>query len=389
MKLRQVAESSNAFKALLDVYEHRDEYLKELKRQNKKLIGVVGDEAPDELIIAAGYVPVKVCGKIGAPTKHAAENLENSVFTDMEFATMYDRLLDGTYIDLLEQVIISHPMPWNYRLFLSIREYKRQFPDAAVPPIYFLDFEGRTSLIDQERNIKIYKGLKEALESWSGKAVTDEAISKAIDICNENRSALEAFDRLRNQVPSRITGTEALIVIGAALFMEKEEYTRLVKELTAEAASWPEVDLPRIYFCGSDQHSTDIYERIENCGVNIVGEDHNWGTRYYFNNVVKDDDLVGSIVNRYMFKIPGAKATVKERVAALSKAVTDTAAQGVFFYFTRTDGYACWTYPSQRDMLIAKGVAQVVLSRQSVPEKYPEKVDEAVMQLKATINGGE
>ena len=60
MSIRTCALQSDAFIALKKVWEHRDTEAQKWRAQGKKVIGKLGFDVPDELLIAAGMLPVQV-----------------------------------------------------------------------------------------------------------------------------------------------------------------------------------------------------------------------------------------------------------------------------------------------------------------------------------------
>ena len=80
--------------------------------------------------------------------------------------------------------------------------------------------------------------MKNQIEKWNGQEITRDKISSAIDLTNENKLLLRKTAELR--VGARISGVDALQIIGSSMFMHKEEHNKLLKEYLSEAEEFPE-----------------------------------------------------------------------------------------------------------------------------------------------------
>ena len=60
MGIRPCALQSKAFLALKEVYEHREKTAEEWRTKGKKVMAELGCDVPDELLIAADVLPIRV-----------------------------------------------------------------------------------------------------------------------------------------------------------------------------------------------------------------------------------------------------------------------------------------------------------------------------------------
>ena len=60
MSIRNCALESKAFTALKEVWDHRDAEAAKWRAQGKKVVGKLGFDVPDELLIAADMLPVQI-----------------------------------------------------------------------------------------------------------------------------------------------------------------------------------------------------------------------------------------------------------------------------------------------------------------------------------------
>lgn len=382
MSIRETALRDPAFAELYRVYRDREAEAARWRTGGGRVLGKLGFDVPDELAIAAGFLPVQVYADPGRPLPLADKYLEYAF--DPVVRSQFQKLTDGTYRRQLDALAISNSTDVIVRIFLYLREICRSEPEVPVPPLTFIDWLFTRNRIHQARNELIVQLFMEQLAQWSGRPLTEDAVRAAAQLCNEDRAALRAMARLRRGREVRITGSEALVIIGAAFFMERGRHAQLVRQVTAAAETWPVLDGPRLFVTGSAQEDTALYEKLEDAGAVVVGEDHDWGDRFYERDFPMDYPVVRAVVDRYMLReFSSKKAFVSQRVTALNRAVAATAADAVLFYTNIYDDSGSWDYPSQRRSLEQQGIPSLHLAKMQYPI---EKNDDLDARLRAFVS---
>ncbi len=172
--------------ALLDEFKVKaatpKQQLAEYKAQGKKVIGVLPYYAPEELVYAAGMVPMGIWGSNNKTISRAKEYCATFYCTIAQLAL--EMLLDGT-MDQLDGIITPticdtlRPMSQNFRVAMGD---KMAVIFLAQPQNRFEDF-GLQFSVDQ------YTNVKKELEKVAGKEITNEAIQDAIKVYNKSRAA--------------------------------------------------------------------------------------------------------------------------------------------------------------------------------------------------------
>ena len=387
MSVRECALQSKAFSKLKEIYDHREKVSGEWRSRGKKVIGELGCDVPDEYIIAAGMLPIHVYADPEKELKETDKYLEYAF--DPVVRSQFEKIVDGTYAKQVDGIAISNSTDVIVRIFLYLRELKRVEPDKDLPPIEFIDWLFTRHCIHQVRNEHTLNLYRDAVEKMAGRKLGEEEIEWAIDICNADRQALREMSELRHGEEVQISGSEALVVIGSAFFMEREEHTRLVKQVTEDAKSWPLLTGIRVFFTGSNQESTELYDMAENAGMVIVGEDHDWGDRFYERDCSKEYTPTRAIVDRYMLReFSSKKAYVSQRVDALNREVEHTKAEAVLFYTNRYEDAASWDYPSQKASLEEKKIGTIHFSKMAWPVSANENLQEKLKEAAVAIKGG-
>ncbi len=387
MSIRSCALESQAFLALKDAYEHREKGAAAARKKGMKVVGELGFDVPDELVLAAGMFPVRIYADPEKSLEETDKYLEYSF--EPVVRAQFEKIIDGTYGDQIDYLAISNSTDVIIRIFLYLRELKRVEPEKNVPPITFIDWLFTRHRLHQVRDEFVIGLFKKQMEEWAGREITDEEIRKAGAILNENRQALRDMAALRHGTEVRISGTEAMVIIGAGFFMDKEEHTALVRQVTLDAASWPVLTGPRVFYTGAAQEDNSLYDKIEAAGFVIVGEDTDWGDRSYDRDYNMDYDPIRAIVDRYMLReFSAKKAFVSQRVEALDREVNAAGAEAVIFYTNQYDEVATWDMPKQRKSLEARGIKHITFGRMQWPVSKNEDLDAKLAEFAQAVKGG-
>lgn len=376
------ASTGKAYLKLSKAYYERERTIQEYKAQGAKTIGCMGSDVPEELLIAAGFLPVRISGDPQGKNQQADLYLEMAF--DPVARSQFDRLLDGTYANL-DHLVISNSTDVLVRLYFYLREIHRLEPQRAIPNFYFYDFLFMLTRTSNLYNRDRLRDLKDVLCRWQGRPITEDSLHKAIAVCNENRRLLNKFAGLRGPEISRVSGVEALEVIGASLFMPREEHSRALRDLLEEAQGWSALNGTRIFVSGAVHEQPDFYELVESCGAIVVGEDHDWGDRHFLRNVDPKVEPIAAIVDRYQLRLASPKkALVSQRVRAVIDGVKATGAQGVIFFIRQWDEAASWDFPEQHKALKAMGIPSLLLVNQKYPLNNTEELKADISQFLET-----
>ncbi|MBE6998325.1 MAG: 2-hydroxyacyl-CoA dehydratase [Ruminococcaceae bacterium] len=385
MAIRNEALACEAFVKLKTAYDDRKAVLSAWKNSGKRVVCIAGYDVPEEIILAAGMLPFRVTGYYGGARVSADKYLEYS------FGAIWKGLWESIaedYAGLMDYLVFCSSSDMFLKLFYYFRTMQRLEPDRPLPELRFLDYElVQHSFKSQERNERELRDLIETVEGWSGRKVTKEDLSAAIALCNEYRDALNAFSALRGKDNCRVTGSEALVVIGGSMFMEKQEAIALVRAVTEAAQSWQCAEGERVYYVGSPQEITEVYELAEANGLNFVGEDHDMGARMFDTQVRTDIEPVSALADRLLKRMPSSeKGSIAARVAAIGEKLTETAADGFLTFMNNNDESYVWDYPSiRKKVLEVRGIPSATVQKQTWPLTEPEALAAQFREFAATV----
>lgn len=331
-----------------------------------KVVGCFGPDVPEEIFIAAGMLPVQICGDPALAPDAADRYIERAF--DPYIRSQFGRVvIQGAY-RYLDHLVVSSSSDALVRVFYYLRALRRCEPDLPIPDLYCFDMvhsRFRTSALynhDRAREFKRVVG------DWRGEFIGDKALADAIAVCNNYRALLREMSALRAPDPPRVSGVEALQVTGASMFLPRDEYAQMLRAFLAEARGRPALPGVRLFVTGSAQDHDHFYELVESCGAVVVAEDHDWGNRHFEGQVDLGADPTQAIVDRYHMRSPAAsRASISARVKTLVEQACAARAAGVIAFIYQKDDAPAWDFPEQRRALQAAGIPVLLLDNQPYP----------------------
>ncbi|GHU04932.1 r-phenyllactate dehydratase small subunit [Alphaproteobacteria bacterium] len=230
----------------------------------KGAVGVMPVYAPEEIVYAAGYLPV---GMWGAQKKAISKaRAELPPFASSIAQSIMELELEG-YYDNLDAVLFSVPSDtlkcmsdkWHGKAPIVVFTHPQNRKiDAAVP---FL--------------VEEYRLLQYKLEHILNVKITDEAIQKAIEVYNANRQALREFSDLAAEHLDLVDPAARHAVIRARWYMDKAKHTALVAELNGELKKAPASKFTgkRVVLTGLQAEPDEVLDIFKEFGFGVVADD--------------------------------------------------------------------------------------------------------------------
>jgi benzoyl-CoA reductase/2-hydroxyglutaryl-CoA dehydratase subunit BcrC/BadD/HgdB len=180
----------------------------------------------------------------------------------------------------------------------------------------------------------------DVLETWTGVRVDAPRLAQAVEDHNHERRLLAAVMALRRKRPARLTGRDALALLGVKGRLRRDEAKRLLGAV-ARSDDLPAYEGRRVFVTGSSHDSPDVYDAVEGNGVVIVGEDHDWGNLSVDREV--DEPTVDGLARRYRDNGPTAhRGSMQRRAAHTSAAVERCEAELILGYWREHDEAPAW-----------------------------------------------
>lgn len=255
--------------------------VKEYKEKTGKgAIGVMPLYAPEELIHAAGYLPI---GLWGAQKEVSKARIYLPPFACSIMQTNMELQIEGAY-DNLDAVIFSVPCD---TLKCMSQKWKGKSPVIVFTHPQNRKLNSANKFLETE-----YKLLKEKLENIIGFTIKDEDINRSIEIYNENRKTMREFSDLVAKYPHIIDPIIRHEVFKSRWFMEKSEHTKLVRELIDEITKMPieKWDGKNVILTGIMIEPEEILKLLKDEKLAIVADDLAQESRQFRHDVPEGEN---------------------------------------------------------------------------------------------------
>jgi bzd-type benzoyl-CoA reductase N subunit len=200
--------------------------LQNWKEQGGKIVGYFCSTVPEELITAAGAVPLRMRAT-GSTSTERSDAFFSSI--NCSFARhCFNLALIGEF-KFLDGVICINSCDHVRRIYDN---WIRFVPDTQFVEVMSLPRKTEATQVAWYRDeINLIRG---KLEKEFGVKITDKTLWKAIKLHNETRRLQKKLYELRKQEKPPITGAETLAVMVAGTAMPKEQYNNMLRALLDE-----------------------------------------------------------------------------------------------------------------------------------------------------------
>jgi len=341
---------NSAISTLTKVYTERA-----IQTRGRPLVGVTSNTVPWELLRAAGFDPVLLSPR--RQLTPGADRYMEDVFS-ARMKAIFDFLILPESLSLAA-VVIPRTSEQEHKLYLYVREVVRQGTERA-PQVILYNLPHARSLEAEAYGLERTMALKIALEQLSGRPIEPQDLSSAIAEGNRARQAIRELLRQREGPVARLSGTEALALIGAWYFMDRAEYASLAREAIQEIETRPPLEGPRILIKGPPLDNPGLCSAVEAQGAIVVAEDDWWGSRAAGLDIDATADPVRAIFEKYYFDAPSPRVFPAE-IADVWFHRTVSNVHGVIFYLPHEDDVRGWDYPRLRDYLDEQAIPHLML----------------------------
>jgi len=277
---------------------NRHAYAKSWKeRTGGKVLGYFCTYVPEEILYAAGVLPVRIFGS------HEPQDVTEPHIFNMFCPFCRDCLaqgLKGRY-DYLDGIMIAQSCLHIRQAFAS---WQKHIPAGFD---YYLCMPNN---VQSPRALPFLTGellqLKQSIEQWIGETIADDNLDNAIDIYNRNRGLMRAIYDLRKADVPPLSGEDAIEMVLSSQVTDKAEHNVELMATLDELPNRGSSRTPgiRLMILGSEFDHIAFINMVESCDATIVIDDHCTGSRYFWNDVRPDHDRIVAIAARYIDRIP-------------------------------------------------------------------------------------
>ena len=348
------------------------------ERTGGKVVGTLCSYAPDELILAAGLLGLRIVGGSGSLST-ADRHLQAYCCSLVRGAL--EEALSGE-LGFLDGAIFPHTCDSIQRLSDIWRiNAGIGFHLDVVLPVKLDAPSARDYLIAVLRKARI------DLEIALGEPIGDDALTRAIVTLNAIRTAMQRIYTLRRERPGILPGSDLHALVRASMVMDRGEFLTVLRRVgdRLESASPPQPLRRRLFLSGGVCNLPDIFGIIEAAGGAVVGDDLCTGSRGLTGCVATEGDPLTAVAERYLGRAicPAKHAGISRRGDDLIRRVEESAAEGVIFMYLKFCDPHAFDYPYLKEMLDARGIPclLVELEEQTVSQGQFQTRCEAFLEI--------
>lgn len=267
--------------------------LEKYLEDGKKVIGCFPEYTPEEIVHAAGMIPMGLWGGQVMPS-YAGQSAP--VFTCSMMRSTLEFGMTGKYKGLSAVI-----MPMLCDTFRGISSaWRTGVPE--IPLIGFIHPQNRKSSASQEFLRAEYEQVKRKLEAISGNVVTERDLAESVQVYNRHNAAMRQFVEVANRHLDYITPVVRHSVMKSAYFMEKRAHTDLVHKLIAALQAEPEFDWKgkRIILTGITCEPDHLLECFYENNIAVVGDDLAQESRQYRTDIPAGENSLLQLAGQWL-----------------------------------------------------------------------------------------
>jgi len=313
-------------------------YAKSLQEEGKLVAGYMCTHVPEEILYAAGIVPVRIL------SSHESQAMTRSYIHETYCSFSHDCAYQG----------LSHK--YDFLDLITTSSSCIHMGEAFNVWVRFAGFQGKSYLLSFPHIIetkpaasfmeKSYGEFRQFLEKFIKKTITDDDMEKSIKVYNHTRQLLkQLWEFLRRENPP-ISGPEVATVTLASQFMDKQECNELLEQLIKKLEAAPGKGKPgkRLMVSGGACDDMGIFDLLEDLdySASLIFVDACTATRYFWFEVPEGrPDKLKALAEGYIGKIPcPAKDNVpgtgeKKRFRFVQQFIEDFKPDGIVFLYQR------------------------------------------------------
>ena len=251
----------------------------EWKQKGGRIIGWVCNYVPEEIIHAAGLLPVRITG-LSCEVPYDDANAYLYTTTCSFIRTCFQMGFDGSY-DYLDGFALASNCDQARRLY-DVWDRYLGTPFKTILSVPHVKSPEAVRFFARE-----LRDFKAGLEKAFDVSFDDEKIRESIRIYNKNRDLLRKVNEFRKLDSPPISGSQALALINVGNKLSVESFNTILEDVYEglKIVEKKEADRkPRLMISGSCMNNINYVDFIESEGADVVAEDMCTGMRYWWDH---------------------------------------------------------------------------------------------------------
>jgi benzoyl-CoA reductase/2-hydroxyglutaryl-CoA dehydratase subunit BcrC/BadD/HgdB len=266
----------------------------ELVRDPRPVVGTLCNFVPEELVLAAGAIPIRLDYSLSSAARAGARGLAADVCPVV-------RALVGAQLGALpgfrvaDLIVVPTSCDGKRKLVRALGD-QREVHTLALPQ----EREGRRAQAAWREEIA---ALARRLEALTGHRIRRGALRDAIELLNRRSALARELAELRVKRPGTISGRDAFLVLQASFIADPTWWNERTRALLDELTTRPSTEPPalRLLLAGSpvlfpDLHLLELVEGSHAATAVIVADEMCSATERLYHPTVIDETTVPGIL---------------------------------------------------------------------------------------------
>lgn len=295
------------------------------KQAGKRVIGTLCSNIPEEVIHAAGLLPIRLRTPGLQDTSKADSHLHriNCSYS----RSILEFLLRGE-LEFFDGLVATNTCDHHMRVAGELED-KSNFPFFYYFQMYHSFGEGSKEWL----LLEMKKMLRQIEESFAIK-VSEEDLQRTISVYNRTRRLMARVNELRKSDPPSLSGGEYMQIVLTGMSIPREQFNEkleiLLPELDGRVSG--KAGLPRLLIIGGACDSPEFIDFIESKGASVVADGLCFGLRHY-QGIIDEHaaDPLQAIADRYFSRVscPSVIDGFDQGYAILREIISELGVQGV------------------------------------------------------------
>ncbi len=336
--------------AFRDALARGPEFLKETSPP-AKAIGYLCAFVPEELILAAGFHPMRLFSS-QPEIRLADQHLQSYCCSPVK--GILEDSLSGSY-DFLYGAVFPQTCDTITRLsdIWRLKHKHAFFADLSWPS----KLNTPTSL-DYVK--QVLTQFRSQLEEAAGQQIEEDALMDAVATCNRIRTHIRRLYQIKSDQPDALAAADLYTIVKGAMILDRHQAADLLQQIvhTLESHNTSLSGGKRLILSGAACEIPDLVNTVESAGGFIVGDDFCTGLRWFNRPVETAQNLMDGLAQRIVGTIncPAKHTGLTTRADHLISLAKSLQADGVLFLLNKFCDPHAFDFPTIKTALDEKQI---------------------------------
>ena len=262
-----------------------------------RVVGTVCSNIPEEVIHAAGLLPLRLRAPKLDDTS-TADSLLHPI--NCSYTRSVLELLLTDELAFLDGLVTTNTCDHMLRLAGELKD------NADMPLVQYFSMFHTIGEPAKDWFVMEMQKLMQAIEESFGIKITEDDLRRSISVYNQTRRLMARLDEMRKNDPPAISGAEHMQIVLTGMSTPREQFNEKLEALLSEldGRQSGEAGRPRLMIVGGACDVPGFIGFIESQGASIVADGLCFGARFYKHLVDESaEDPLRALAERYVDRV--------------------------------------------------------------------------------------